>query len=212
MNYFEHPFVSNSDLKQIVARANGKTQPDNLQEIFDDGSLNHHALLEPHKADEWLKIQLLHPEADRRKSQAKYDRAKAMAATVLKDPFLQKLIMMPDFKREHEHYKSNMFGLKGIKCKCDGESRSLSAIFEYKGLALTTDKQFGEALEFHDYDQSAFWYLNTTGYTYYPIVGVSKQYTDRLFKRLITRDHPLYQTGEIKAIKAIGVWKDFGLE
>lgn len=207
MSYFDHPYVSNSDLKKIMQRANGVAEPENLQAIFDAGTMNHEALLEPYKL------------AYREKAYTNVatevkglSLAKRMANTVLKDDLCKKVIMMPDFKREEEHYVENIFGLKGIKCKCDGESKSLSVIFEYKGLAVTSDKQFGEAIEHHDYDQSAFWYLNATKHNLYLIVGVSKKEPDRLFKRIIDRNHSLYHSGEIKAMNAVKTWLQHGFE
>lgn len=195
VTYFDHEYVSNSDLKSIISKAEGKTQPENLQQIFDAGTLNHQALLEPHKADPSAKG---------------YGLAVTMAQTVLRDKLCSKLIMMHDFRREHEWYRVNRMGFEGVRCKTDGDSRILSVIFEYKGLAVTSDKQFGEAIMHHDYDQSAYFYLNVVGYQNYLIAGVSKKYPDRLFKRLITKDHECYRSGEQKVIKAERVWKQHG--
>lgn len=194
--YFNHDFVSNSDLKSIMHRHEQKREePSNLQEIFEAGTLNHHALLEPHKAD---------------KSHIGYITACNMASTVLQDPMCRQLISMPDFRREHEFYRRNIFGLEGARCKTDGDSRMMDTIFEYKGLKITTENGFDSAIENHDYDQSAFFYLNVVGYKNYLIVGVSKTNTKKLFKRLITREHKWYSTGGAKVERAIQVWKQYG--
>lgn len=196
MNYFDHDYVSNSDLKAIVNKTEQKREePANLQQIFEAGTLNHHALLEPHKAD---------------KTHIGYNTAVTMAKTVLEDKMCRSLIMMPDFRREHEWYKQNLFGLKGVRCKTDGDSRAMSTIFEYKGLAITTENGFDSAIENHDYDQSAFLYLNVVGYKNYLIVGVSKKDPKKLFKRLITREHKWYSSGGAKTERAVRVWKQHG--
>lgn len=195
MSYFDHHYVSNSDLKKLHQKSSGKIEPENLQDIFDAGTLNHNALLEPYKAD---------------KTHPGYSLAKSMADTVLKDELCRKIILHHDFRREHEWYRRNRFGLEGVRCKTDGDSRELSTIFEYKGLALTTDKAFGEAILHHDYDASCFFYLNVVGYKNYLIVGVSKKNPKLLFKRLLTRDSKEYYSGGIKIESEIKEWKNFG--
>lgn len=216
MSYFDNDYVSNSDLKAAMAKANGKVEPENLQEIFDAGTLNHQALLEPHKAQRWFDIRrdqmIVAPKEEIQKLKDQYALAKAMAETVLKDSLCRQLIMMPDFRREHEWYRSNIFDLKGARCKTDGDSKMLSTIFEYKGLAVTSENQFEAALLHHDYDQSAHWYLDVVGYKNYLIVGVSKKNPKLLFKRLITRDHDMYHSGGVKVELAIRTWKQFGFE
>lgn len=213
MNYFDHDFVSNSDLKAIINRVEQKREePENLQQIFEAGTLNHHALLEPHKAQQWLKekLALCFFDEEREEIKKQYDLACTMAKTVLQDTMCRSLIMMPDFRREHEWYRSSKFLLKGVRCKTDGDSKAMSTIFEYKGLAITTENGFDSAIENHDYDQSAFLYLNVVGYKNYLIVGVSKKDPKKLFKRIITREHRWYTTGGVKTEKAVRVWKQHG--
>jgi hypothetical protein len=198
MSYYDHDYVSNSDLKAAIDKYYGvPSKSDNLAAIFEVGTLNHHALLEPHKAERTHKDYLL---------------ARQMAQTVLEDSLCQKLIMMHDFRREHEWYRVNRMGFKGVRCKTDGDSRMLSTIFEYKGLSVTTDKAFYEALTSLGYDQSAYWYLNVTGLDQYLIAGASKKNPKLLFKRLIDRDHPLYKSGEARVSRGEWVWKQLGLE
>jgi len=195
MGYFDHDFVSNSDLKRLHHKVSGRVEPNNLQQIFDTGTLNHNALLEPYKAD---------------KNDPGYPLAKQMAETVLKDKLCRDVIMHPDFRREHEWYRSNRWGLKGVRCKTDGDSKSLSTIFEYKGLAVTTEKGFDAAISHHDYDASCYYYLNVVGYEYYLIAGVSKEKPKMLFKRLYTRSSDIYRSGAIKIEAEIIQWKQHG--
>jgi len=199
MSYFEHDFVSGSDLKEITKmhHTGSMNNKEGLEEIFEVGTLNHDTLLEPHKANK------LHPD---------YPRAKKMAETVLKDPVCGRLFMMEDFKREHEWYKRNIHGVEGARCKTDGSSRLLSCIFEYKGLSVTTDKAFGDAIMNLDYDLSMFWYLEITGLKHYFMAAVSKKMPDKLFKRYIDRDHPYYKSGKEKAMKALRYWRITGLK
>ncbi|HTJ52593.1 MAG TPA: hypothetical protein VL443_24225 [Cyclobacteriaceae bacterium] len=195
MSYFDHHYVSNSDLKKLHHKLAGRVDQPNLQEIYDAGTLNHNALLEPYKCD---------------KTHPGYPLAKTMAETVLRDELCRKIIMHHDFRREHEWYRSNRWGLKGVRCKTDGDSKELSTIFEYKGLAITTEKAFDAAILHHDYDASCYYYLNVVGYKYYLIAGVSKEKPKMLFKRLYTRDHDVYSSGGIKIETEISEWKNFG--
>jgi hypothetical protein len=191
--YFDHSYASNSDLKRFMNEyVYQKKQMENvnLDVIFEQGTLNHHALTEPHKAD---------------RTHKDYDLAVKMASTVLKDDLCRRVIMMKDFRREHEWYRQDVYGIRG-RCKADGDSKALKVCFEYKGLGLTTDKAFEEALFEFDYDQGAAWYLNTMQYDLILIAAVSKKQPDRLFKRIIDRNHKIFQVGDQKCIKATTEW------
>lgn len=165
--------------------------PADLEEIFSFGTLVHALVLEPHKADYRHKDISL---------------AKQMAATFMNDEMCRNLYYIYDFKREHEYYRSNRFGVKA-RCKADGKSNVLSLCLEFKGLSVSTEAAFEEAIDRFDYDQAAAWYLDVTGLDRYLIVGVSKKSPKRLFKRLIDRNHKYYISGREKVNKSIQLWK-----
>lgn len=195
MNYFDHEYASNSDLKKLVKMMESDSPEDqqNLEEIFDLGTLIHAILLEPHLAN--------HSHKD-------YELAKEMAKTFMKDKLCHQLMFLSDFKREWEFYRQNVHGIKA-RCKMDGKSASMSAILEYKGLACRSQKEFEEAIYRFNYDQGAAWYLDVTQYKYCLIVAVSKKDPRRIFKQLIDRDHLIYKTGEVKVVKAVNLWRNF---
>lgn len=194
LQYFNHEYASNSDLKRLMNKyVHDKEEPENLDEIFKEGTLHHAVLFEPHKAD------VTHP---------KYQLAKDMAKTILADDLCRQFIMMPDFKREHEWYRYDVFGIKG-RAKMDGSSKAISTIMEYKGLKISTQNAFYEAIDRFDYDMGAVWYLNASKYKQILIPAVSKVDPRKLFKELIDRDHKMYKHGEIKAKRAVEVWMDF---
>lgn len=168
-----------------------RPDPENLEEIFDLGTLIHACLLEPHKAD---------------KTHKEYELAVTMSKTVMKDDLCRRIIMMPDFRSEHEFYRYNVHGTKG-RCKMDGSSKKLSAVLEYKGLGVTTDNAFEEAIYNFDYDQGAAWYLDTSKYKHCLIAAVSKKDPRRIFKRIIDREHKIYRSGLYKINRIIGDWK-----
>lgn len=202
MNYFGHHFASNSDIKEIVARAENRQKPDNIQEIYDFGSNFHAGIVEPHKCA-WADM-----------SEEDADLVRAMSKTFWKDKVCRDIAMTSDFRREHEFYRINRFGLEGARCKADGETKKLQLCLELKGLSLSSEKQFKEAILFHDYDQATAWYLPTmTSHTFYRrqlIVGISKIDPGLLFKMLIDRDHPYYKSGTEKVKKGVMIWKSMG--
>src|SRR5690606_3623765 len=214
--YFDHTYVSNSDLKELADLDRGIEKPANIREIYDAGTLNHWALCEPYKASDWLELkkkELSHDQVARHTAIAQYELACLMADTVLRDELCRQVILAPDFKREHEFYRiRNPWGLEGVRCKCDGVSTFYRVVFEYKCLGITTENAFDEALRHFDYDQSAVWYLETTRLDIYLIVGVSKKYPRRLFKRVIDLRHVLYQSGYAKCSQRVRLWKSYGLK
>jgi hypothetical protein len=209
MNYFNHPSASNSNIKEVVGRFHGKTKPENIQLLYDFGTEFHSGIIEPHKMD----VSKITPE--------QVDLIKEMSKTFWKDDMCRKISMMDDFRREHEFYRLNRFGI-GARCKTDGDSRKLRIILELKGLAVSSQKAFEESLLHLDYDQGAAWYLevatNKEGimlaipqacfYNYKLIVGISKKNPDMLFKLLIDRHHPYYKSGLTKVKYGVHIWKD----
>lgn len=204
MSYFHHQYASNSDVKKIVDRHEGRSEMEGLQAIYDLGTEVHAGVLERHK---------MRPEVTTDEQKELID---AMAKRFWKDELCRNFVMMADFRREHEFYRVNRFGLEGVRCKCDGESRSLRSILELKGLSVTTDKAFRESILHLKYDQGAAWYIDTaTGHVKYErklIVGMSKKDPDLLFKVLIDRNHAYYKSGMEKIKNGIGVWKMYGLK
>lgn len=215
MIYYEHQYVSNSELKQISDMDTGREKPPNLQEIFDRGRLNHEVLLEPHKAAITYEsmLQDCYGEEDKvRALQKDYQRAKEMAQTVLEDELCQRIITMADFRREHEWYRiRNSFGFSGIRCKTDGDSRMASVVFEYKGLAVSTWNAFINSVSQFCYDQASAFYYEGTLLDNYLIAAVSKTNTRKMFKLMIHRGDKYHATGDAKVRMAARLWKSYGL-
>lgn len=232
MTYFDHEYISRSDLIKLANLVDPNYDPPkNLQQIFDQGTLNHLTLFEPHKSQPFIdeliyKIKHTQPPPasviiDIDKIKKDYELAKVMADTVLKDKFCRDVIMMKDFRREHEWYEPDFrpdpdikklattMGFDGVRCKTDGDSRLASVVFEYKGLKVSTESGFVSAIEYHGYDMSSTWYLNTTGLEWWLIAAVSKDYPKRLFKRIVNRDHKYYLSGHVKIEKAKSLFRQY---
>ena len=190
--YFKAPQVSNSDLKRLLDLISGNASEqvdDGLQEIFDFGHLVENCILARHLVD------FNHKDIEK---------AERMAATFRKDKLCSDLLGMPDFRSQHEWYRSSIHGLPA-RCMCDGDSKRLSLIFELKGLNIDSEAGFKRAVDKFHYDQGLAWYLDVTGYRRTLIVGVSKK-KDILFKQLVDRSHPWYISGEIKIARAVQEW------
>lgn len=193
MNYFDHHYISNSDLKKLKSLLNPSyREPANLEDILSFGTLFHALVLEPHKAD--------HNHND-------YELAKRMCKQFFDDQLCRQIFISAyDLRREHEYYRAERFGLPA-RCKVDFESKMLSLCGELKGLAIANDRQLDEAVDFHSYDQATCWYLDITGHRNY-FMAVPSKLAEKTFKRLITRDHPYYKNGKEKVIKAVKLFKE----
>jgi hypothetical protein len=190
--YRAHPNVANSDLKRLDAEMIGKEMPGNIKEIFSFGTLCHHLILEPSLADWTHKDILL---------------ALEMKETFMKDEFCRAFIEHPDFEAEKEFYCDDILGISG-KCKMDGAIPRRLDILEFKSLSVSTQKAFEESITHFDYDHGAAYYLDVSGYNRLLIVGVSKQNTKMLFKKIIKRDSDLYISGRMKYANNIAKWKE----
>lgn len=204
MSYFHSSYVSNSDVKEMWNRHNNVPKMEGLQDVFDFGTEFHAGIVEPNKSD-LTKIKVEDQEL-----------IKEMSKTFWKDKMCRDIAMAYDFRREHEFYRLNKFGFEGVRCKADGDSRSLQVCLELKGLKVSTQKAFEESIKYHSYDQASAWYLNTmTGYHFYKfqlIVGISKIYPDRMFKLLIDRNHVNYKTGMQKINVRASVARMYGIK
>lgn len=199
-NYFQHDFISNSDLKSVKKKLGQSfEEPENLQEIFSLGTLIHATILEPNLAD---------------KTHEKYSLALAMRDTFWADPACRAFAMAPDFKREQPMYEERQVGPYKVKlrCKYDGIRERLKVQLELKGLNLDTEKAFRSALERYDYDQAVVHYMITGDLKMALIVGISKKDPTKLFKWFVKRHDEFYLQGEQKLIENLEVLRDLSPE
>lgn len=197
MSYFDHHFISNSDIKNFLKSIGLKREdPPNLQAIFDLGTLIHQTILEPHLSD---------------KSHEQYDLACKMRDTFWQDSMCRNFAMAKDFKREHEVYKTvEVGGMRfDSRCKCDGMRTALNLPLELKGLNIETEKAFNAAIEAFDYDQGIAHYMLTTGAPMMLVVGISKKRPERMFKKIIKKHDNIYAIGEHKLIEALTMLRDY---
>jgi hypothetical protein len=202
-DYFSHPFLSNSDLKRLKQQLGMlREPPENLQAIFDFGTLYHKSILEPHLV------------TDEEKKSSDYKLAKEMSTRFWQDEMCRHFIMAKDFKREHEFYEPLKVGGMQVnaRCKADGARTKVKFMLELKGLAADTQKAFEESLVAMDYDQACAHYLLTSGYDVMLIVAISKRKPERLFKRIVKKYDDWYLGGEQKLIDTLKLVQTYSPE
>ena len=190
--YRDHEDVANSDLKGLKAQTVGSPMPENLDRIFEFGTLSHHLILEPEKAN-YLDEDI--------------EKALEMKDTFFKDDFCRRFREHPGFVAEQEFHRKGLMGINA-KCRMDGAIASREDILEFKSLAITTESAFEEAIYHFDYEMGAAWYLDVSQYKRLLIVAISKKKTDRLFKMVIDRDHDAYKSGLAKYTEWTSKWKE----
>lgn len=196
-DYFQHDFLSNSDIKDFLKKIGLKREdPENLQEIFDLGTLIHATILEPHLSD---------------KKHDQYEMALAMRDTFWADPTCRGFAIAPDFHRESPFFEERKVGQYKVKlrCKCDGVRSRLGIMLELKGLSVDNEKAFREALIRYDYDQAAAHYMITGDFRMCLIVGISKKDPKKLFKWYIKRHDEFYLGGEQKLLDSLTLLRDY---
>lgn len=205
MSYFDHHYISNSDLKKVRKMVDPKfDDPADLEEILKFGTLVHALIFEPHKADP---------------NHKDYGLAVDMSKTFFNDPMCRDFIHLHDFEREKEFYnppegynkaEDEEVGVDGVyaRCKMDGSSFGLKTVMEFKGLSCESEKSFEAAMDRFDYDMGLAWYLDVSGYQRCLMVGVSKKSPKRIFKRIADRNHPYYRSGRKKIVQHIEILKE----
>lgn len=200
-NYFSHSYISNSDIKTFK-KSLGLTRedPENLQEIFDLGTLIHATILEPHLSD---------------KKHEQYELALAMRDTFWKDATCREFAMANDFRREapfyNDHAQVGEYKVK-LRCKCDGVRERIKVMLELKGLGVDSEKAFREALVRYNYDQANSHYMITGDFRLSLIVGISKKDPTKLYKWYIKRHDEFYLGGEQKLIDDLTLLREYSPE
>lgn len=204
MSYFDHPYISNSDIKAFLkSQGKGFEDPENLQLIFDFGSYFHSSILEPH----------LQPSELLSKDDVAL--AHQMRDTFWKDPLLRYFVTSDDFHREKAYHEKEVkvgpYVVK-LKCKCDGVRLRTKTFLELKGLNVGSEKEFREALVRYEYDQAAAHYMLTGDFERGIVVGISKRNPKLLWKWFVKRHDEWYNQGEQKLIDDLTIIREFSPE
>lgn len=195
--YFARPEISNSSISKLEMDLGMKRNfPDDIEETFEFGTLVHHLILEPEKADVW------NPD---------YQKARDMRDAVLVDSLANMVLTHKDCKKEHVFIKK----IAGIWCrmKADGALiiKHKRIGVELKSTFAKTEKQFMQAIHHFDYDRQFAFYMDIGRFQKHLILAVSK-YKDKkgkhpVFKLIVERNSELYRIGKQKYLEGLELVK-----
>lgn len=203
MNYFQHDFLSNSDLKDFKKKVlAGREDPINLEQILALGTLIHSVILEPHLKEEYR--DKVDPE--------EWELAMRMRDTFWADPISRAFAIAPDFHRETPFFNENAvvgpYRVK-LRCKTDGVRPRIKMYLELKGLKAATQTAFRDALVNYDYDQATAHYMHTGDFDRALIVGISKSDPKKLFKWFVKRHDEFFAGGDQKLIDILTLLREY---
>jgi hypothetical protein len=194
MNYFEHPYCSNSDLSKLKGELSQQDQQE-YAEALRFGTLVHAIILEPHKVDlirRMVDDYCYTPEEIRI--------ARCMKVSFLNDSFCRDLLARSDVEVEMYNPKTD-FEHNGIsftlstRRKYDGWLSLVNWGWDLKSTTATNQDQFLSAISQFDYDRARVFYAAGSGAMQDVIIGVSKVAPYRVFKVFMKHGDALWKSG-----------------
>jgi hypothetical protein len=199
MNYYQHPYVSNSDLSRIKQEMKGIDQE--YVDAYRIGSLIDAMITEAHKVD-YFRMVLV--DTDYSYSQEEIELCRAMKAAFMRDQFCQQLLSMCGGQSEM-YDQDTLLSFNGLsftlntKRKYDLWSDVLGWGGDIKSTTATSQKQFEAACRHFDYDRQRYWYMHPRQIQKDVLIGISKVHPHRVFKVFINAGDDFYRWGERKA-------------
>jgi hypothetical protein len=196
MNYFLHPFVSNSDLTKLWLEINAVDERD-LNEAFRFGTLVHALILEPHKVD-LIRLQV----EGETYTREEIDLARKMKIAFNNDALCRQLLSQSEFEVEM-YNEATLFEHEGFsflldtRRKYDGWIASANWGWDLKSTACTSQAQFEASIRQFDYERARVFYAKGSGAIQDVIIGVSK-INFKIFKVFMKHGDQLWQEGERK--------------
>lgn len=208
MNYFDHPFVSNSSLSKMSP----KSKDGSFVDAYRMGTLVDADITTPWTINRvTLKIDD-HPEYYYTRED--FDLSRAMKQAYLADKFCSDLLNQCSAQCEiyNENlgfdYLGNPFYIS-TKIKYDLWSWELNWGGDIKSTTATTHEQFLAAIKHFDYDRQRFFYMKNSGAKKDVIIGISKIKPHNIFKVFIKQNDDLYLSGMRKTNElAYRYWKE----
>lgn len=196
VNYFDLPYVSNSDLSSLKDETGTREQFGDKEKAYAFGSLFDAVVTEPER------INVLKKTFD---GEA-YDPIDMMVADKMKDSFFEdvecrQLLMLSHFQTVMVRkvplvYRDVSFVLH-MRCKWDGWIPGPWWGWDLKSTTATTQEQFEAACEHFDYDRQRAVYMTIAGSDQDMLVGVSKV-NFKVFKKRIRKGDAFYRSGMSK--------------
>jgi hypothetical protein len=199
MNYFHHPFVSNSDLTRLKQELSGKDAMDTTA-AFHFGTLVHAVILEPHTVDMFRRRIV---GVDHEYGIEDINTARKMNVSFLNDSYCRRLLQKSEIEKEmyNEDTRFSFNGIDftlGTRRKYDGWLSLVNFGWDLKSTTATTQSQFDQAVKNWDYDRARVFYAAGSGALQDVIIGISKVSPYRVFKVFMKHGDALWQSGTEK--------------
>lgn len=200
MNYYAHPFCSNSDLTKLKQEL---MAPDEVKEYANAlrfGTLVHAVILEPDTVDYIIGTVV---GTDYRYTKEEIDTARKMKVSFMNDSFCR--MLLKQCATEVEMYQEDTpFSYNGIdfaistRRKYDLWSPQLNWGGDIKSTTAKSETQFLSAVRQFDYERARVFYSKGPGALQDVIIGISKYPPYKVFKVLMKAGDALWQAGERK--------------
>lgn len=196
MNYYQHPYVSNSDLSKLKKELQTPEIEYELKDAYRMGALVDAIITEFDKVDMYgLSLG----------EYSYYDHEMKLCSNMAKkfNSAYRDYIILSEGQKEFYvedvefTYEGTTYVLPGMRCKFDLYNPSVGT--EIKTTVATTAAQFLNVINRLDYDRAAYIYMLLSGVKRFQIIGISKKAPHNLFHVPITIDSPLYKSGKRKA-------------
>lgn len=221
ISYFHLPEVSTSDLKALERTFYARPDPFGgdrsaiefgslVDALLEDACRALHGLPFTGRVDyTWMSIRDEATGVVTHFTKQLWEKAIRMADLFVKDPVIKPLIRisMPQyvFRRTLTFdFDGTEYELRG-RCMFDLYAKSQGIGLDYKQLAISTQKQLIESLDWFDYDMQAAFYMDLARIDYHWIAAGSKP-KEKIFKYAIERDSVIYNRGREKWTRWAYYW------
>jgi hypothetical protein len=199
MNYYDHPYVSNSDLTALKREVFNIPLPSQIDKIFAFGSLVDAMCTEEHLVN-YAKMTLqFSPSNVHRYTLEDWNLALAMKKALISQPYYHAFARV--MKPQHEVYKTISGDYQGsqwkLKARCKFDLYSKSVAVDLKTTKAKSMSEFINSIDHFDYDRQAAWYMDLAGVNWFWILGVSK-FNQKVFPFAICKGDKTYEYGKSK--------------
>lgn len=194
MNYFDHPYLSNSKLSAFERQLSSRDQYD-ASGNYKTGQLVDAFTTEAHRANH-----LDRTVDEYTYTREEWNKGKKMRDVLFADKVCSIIISMSEPQTEiyRDDFEVEWGSLRftiGAKCKLDFLSKKLNTAIDVKTTAAKTHEVFVAAVHHLDYPRQAAWYMNIAGVDKFLFAGISKEKIPQLFKYWVFRDDEVYKKG-----------------
>ncbi len=197
MNYYSHPYCSNSDLSRLKDDLSAQDQSER-ENAYRFGTLVHAMILEPHTVD-LIRRSLNGVEYTAEEIKI----ARYMRTSFMNDSFCRSLLEKSEVEVEMYH-PGTAFTHNGIdftldtRRKYDGWLSLVNWGWDLKSTTATSQAQFEASIGLFDYDRARVFYAAGSDAMQDVIIGVSKIAPYRLFKVFMKHGDALWMSGQRK--------------